>query len=164
MGQRGPAPKPTALKLRAGNPGHRPLNLKEPVPAAGTPDRPDWVQGVAAAIWDQVVPRLATAGLARSIDGQALGRYCCLFEEWLRAKDQIKLSTTYPLKDENDRVIAVRELPQAGAMRKLSALLLQIEREFGLTPASRTRIHVENDKTVAKDTDELRRRFFATGG
>lgn len=161
MGRRGPAPKPTALKLAAGNPGHRPVNLREPVPPPGRPERPAWVEGEAIEIWDQLVPMLAGSGLAKPIDALVLGRYCCLFAEWLRAKAAIRKSTTYPIKDAEGNVIAIREMPQAGAVRKLASSLLQLEREFGLTPAARTRIHSENEKTGARDVDELKRRLFA---
>ncbi len=44
MGQRGPAPKPTALRILEGNPGKRPLNASEPRPRAG---RPAEVSGLA---------------------------------------------------------------------------------------------------------------------
>ena len=39
----GRKPKPTAVKKLEGNPGKRKLNTKEPVPAKGMPDCPEWL-------------------------------------------------------------------------------------------------------------------------
>ena len=39
----GRKPKPTAVKKLEGNPGKRKLNKKEPVPAKGMPECPDWL-------------------------------------------------------------------------------------------------------------------------
>lgn len=35
--------KPTAVKKLEGNPGKRKLNAKEPIPARGMPDCPEWL-------------------------------------------------------------------------------------------------------------------------
>lgn len=39
----GRKPKPTALKKLEGNPGKRKLNTKEPIPAKGMPNCPEWL-------------------------------------------------------------------------------------------------------------------------
>ena len=39
----GRKPKPTAIKKLEGNPGKRKLNTKEPIPAKGMPECPDWL-------------------------------------------------------------------------------------------------------------------------
>jgi phage terminase small subunit len=39
----GRKPKPTAVKKLEGNSGKRKLNTKEPVPAKGMPDCPEWL-------------------------------------------------------------------------------------------------------------------------
>jgi P27 family predicted phage terminase small subunit len=167
MGRRGPAPKPTALRFIDGNAGHRPLNTHEPVPPPGEPEPPEWLDERARKVWDQVMPRLYRIGLARSIDAGALGRYCVLFVMWVDAADFVrKNGTTYPVRAEpatpkgQGRILYFREFPQAAELRKLGQQLITLEREFGQTPASRSRIHLENEKDAAKDTGELRRRMF----
>ena len=39
----GRKPKPTAIKKLEGNPGKRKLNTKEPIPAKGMPNCPEWL-------------------------------------------------------------------------------------------------------------------------
>jgi len=170
MGRRGPAPKPTALKLVGGNPGGRPLNTREPIPPPGEPDLPVFTDERARLVWQQLVPRLARIGLARSIDGHALERYCVLLVRWRDAAAFVdKNQPTYPVRAEGKdgrpgRIILVREFPQAAAERKLNQQLLALEREFGLTPAARSRINVETERGVKGDVNEIKRRFISSGG
>lgn len=169
MGRRGPAPKPTALKLIAGNPGRRPLNTNEPVPPSGEPVQPAFLDASARAVWAQIVPDLAKCGLARSIDGVTLGRYCVNVVLWTEAVAFVrKNGSTYAIRDKPTgetpgKIIAIKEYPQSAMQRKLAQLLLQIEREFGLTPAARTRIKLEQEAAAGGDVNELKRRFFAQG-
>lgn len=174
MGRRGPAPKPTALKLAAGNPGHRPINKREPIPPPGEPEIPEHLGPAGRKVWDQLVPRLVKVGLARSIDGFALGRYCELYARWWEAAQFIgKYKTRYPVRAEpkvdskgnfkEGRILCWREFPEAAEMRKLHRDLLAIEREFGLTPAARTRIQLDVEAKSANDPNEIKRRFFLEG-
>jgi len=160
MGQRGPPPKPTVLKLAAGNPGKRPLSLGEPVPPSGDPLPPSWLEGDARRAWDQLVPMLSASGLARSVDWGVLARYCWMFTRWVECRKLCEKGTTFPVKTKAGRIIAVKEMPYAAELRKLSVMLLQIEREFGLTPAARTRINIEHSKTATRDVDQLKAKFF----
>lgn len=156
MGRRGPPPKPTALKLAAGNPGRRKLNVQDepkPEPGAGAP--PDWLGDDARAIWFQLAPPMTRSGLATTVDERTLGRYCVLLALWIRASKacQKAQSQAYPTKNRKGQITGHRELPAFAELRRLGPQLLQLEREFGLTPAARTRIRLERDAAVAKGAD-----------
>src|SRR5512146_3144589 len=86
MGLRGPTPKPTALKILEGNPGHRPLNPDEPMPTAGEPPCPPWLADEAKAEWDRIVPELSRLNVLTVIDGAALAAYCQAFARWAEAE------------------------------------------------------------------------------
>jgi P27 family predicted phage terminase small subunit len=173
MGRRGPAPKPTALKLIAGNPGHREISGDEPLPPAGAPDAPSFVDERALQVWNALVPRIARVGLARSIDGGPLERYCVMFVQWRDCQEFIrKNGAEYAVRGEPrlvngvekpGRVLYFREYPAVARAAKLSRDMLQIEREYGLTPAARTRIRLDAEKVSGGDANELKRRFFAQG-
>lgn len=162
MGRRGPPPKPTILKLAGGNPGKKKIDPREVVPSAGEPVAPEWISEQALAIWKRLVPELAKSGLARSLDGWTLARYCVILARWIELDRFIRTNgTTYPQKSaDGKRVLRVFEFPQAGEWRKLGPQLTALEREFGLTPASRTRIRAEQEGAAGGDVDELKRRFF----
>ena len=82
----GPRPKPTAQRIREGNPSHRPLNHEEPHPPPPTAefdaaplelaDHPD-----AIAEWSRLAPMLRQAGQVTLADRATLVA-CCL--EWDR--------------------------------------------------------------------------------
>ena len=111
MGERGPAPKPTALKLIAGNPGKRELNLDEAVPAPMTSTEPPPEVAAdprAASIWARLVPDLAACGLARSVDWPILTRYVLKLSRWIFLAEEIRRisaenpsskGTTYPITE-----------------------------------------------------------------
>ena len=84
MGRRGPPPKPTKLKLLAGNPGKRPLNRREPQPRKTTPRCPAWLGKEARAVWKRMVPELRRMGVLTVIDGEALAAFCQTYARWRR--------------------------------------------------------------------------------
>jgi phage terminase small subunit len=50
----GRRPKPAALRIVTGNPGHRPIPEDEPTPVPGWPDKPPTLGKIAAAEWDRL--------------------------------------------------------------------------------------------------------------
>lgn len=112
---RGRIPKPTETKKRNGNPGKRALPKAEPK-FSGDAERPAWLSVGARSVWEDLAPRMKTAGLLTSGDGEAFGMMCSLASEF-RADAQ-KMS--------------------ANRISRLDALM----QRFGMDPASRTRISV----------------------
>jgi hypothetical protein len=155
MGSRGPLPKPTALKLAAGNPGRRTLNDREPVPPVGTP-RPPKCLGLspkALAIWKELAPTLVRMKTLTTADEVLFGRYCELLARWLVLKDFLRLheaaGTTYPIRDDAGKVRYMAEVPQASEWRRIGAELRHYEQQFGVGAAFRTRIQVEEPAPAA---------------
>ena len=141
MGRRGPAPKPTRLKILAGNPGKRPLNDREPQPEKGQPSCPSWLEADAKACWSELVPQLEKMGVLTIIDGQALTAYCETWGRWKRAVQFIqKHGEVIPIKDDAGRVKYLQQIPQVAIARNLLQILNRYQQEFGMTPSSRTRI------------------------
>ncbi len=169
MGRRGPPPKPTVLKLVAGNPGGRPLNIREPVPPPGDAEPPPHLDERARSVWAQVVPRLVKIGLARSIDGEALARYCQLVTMWRDCTAFIeKNGRSYPVRAESGdpkkpgRIVRFDAFVETSMAMRLARELLAIEREFGLTPAARSRIQVAAETASKGDINDLKAKFFAS--
>lgn len=166
MGRRGPPPKPTLLKLIAGNPGGRKLNANEPIPPAGEPEMPPHLDERAQAVWQQIVPKLARIGLARVIDGEALGRYCSLVVMWrdcdaFIAKNGRSFAVRAdPKEGKPGRILRFEAFPETMLMLRCARELIAIEDRFGLNPAARSRIQVEAEKTAKGDLGELKRRFL----
>ena len=137
---RGPAPKPTALKQLAGNPGKRPLNGSEPVYEAELPSAPRHLSAVAQREWRRVGKLLVSAGVMTGVDRAVLALYCQAYARWVEAEK--KLASVDAWIDSTPNGMQV----QSAWLTIANKAMDQVKRfgaELGLTPASRTRIHVE---------------------
>ena len=152
MGRRGPIPQPTRLKVLRGNPGRRRLSKGEPKPSDALPRCPRDLQPAARAVWKQLIPELAEMGILTHVDGRTLERYCVLWVRWQRAETFIcKNGDVFAIKDDTGRVKYLQCFPQVAIANQLAQQLHRIEQDFGMTPASRSRVRVES----AGDEDDF---------
>lgn len=100
-------------------------------------------------------------GILTKVDGNALARYCRLWQRWRRCEDFIEEhGDQYPVLDKKGKTIGFRIFPSAKLASVLSVELRRLECEFGLTPASRTRISAEATQAGASVTEPHKARFF----
>jgi len=148
--------KPTALKKFLGNPGKRKLNDKEPAAPKGVPEMPRFLTIEARAEWKRIVPILCNMGLLTVADGKALAAYCSAYAQLAKAEAAIEkygilLATL-------DQITGVGELKVNPAVRVKSDALRQMKSfliEFGLTPASRSKLKINADNDQPDALDEL---------
>jgi P27 family predicted phage terminase small subunit len=152
MNKRGPNPKPTKLKELEGNPGKRPLNMKEPQPAMLIPSCPAFLKGAARREWKRITPELYTIGLLTSIDRAALAGYCQAYGRWEEAERQLnelgkisKGTMKYLYKTTNGNLIIS---PLLSVSNKAMEQMHKFLTEFGMTPASRSRIIVDKSNQI----------------
>ena len=129
---RGPKPKPTALKIIQ---GVRRDRIGQPCPVAplSTPDPPDWLEGAALEHWNELAPILIAEGILTIADRTALAMMCDDFGT-MREADDLPEIHRYMSKDEAREIRAIRRAADHAADSYLVWL-----REFGMTPASRSR-------------------------
>ena len=137
MGERGPAPKPTAIRELEGNPGHRPINRNEPKPEPGAVC-PDWLPDEAKAEWGRVAPELERMGLLTKVDTSALAAYCAAYARWRAAEEAI---AEHGLTFVTSSGYAAQR-PEVGIANKAMADIRAFCKEFGLTPSARGRMSV----------------------
>ena len=144
MGQRGPAPKPTAIKRLEGNPGKRALNAREPKFTAKAPPCPKHLDGEAREEWRRITRELVqTPGLLKVVDRAALAAYCQNWARWVEAEEKMA-DPEFQLigcTDKGYEYVSPWLTVANQALKQMKAFLT----EFGLTPASRTRIQVTGD-------------------
>ena len=150
-GRSGRKPKPTHLKLLEGNPGHRPLNRNEPKPRPTVPYCPSHLSKEAKKEWRRIVPELAAVGPITRIDRAALAMYCEAWGRWLEAEEalrkygvMVKSPSGFPMQSP---YLAVANK----AMEQMRGLLT----EFGMSPASRTRISVQEPSDFDPEAEAL---------
>lgn len=107
---------------------------------AGEPERPPMLSEAAGRVWAALVGVVGAGVLTRD-NGQTLARYCHGLVRWWKLADWLDCNEdTYEVEDKIGNVRHVRH-PNVITYEKLGRDLTRIEQEFGLTPASRTRIH-----------------------
>ena len=148
----GRPPKPTHLKLLQGNPGNRPLPVKEPQPARASPDPPPDLVGEALAEWNRVVPELARLGLVSVLDRAALVVYCQAWEAYNIARQAFaEYGPLVPGRREGELI----KNPAAQVMRDQADLMSRFGSKFGLTPSDRARLSVPEESDGADDIESL---------
>jgi P27 family predicted phage terminase small subunit len=143
-------PKPTALKQAAGNPGHRPLNKKEPKPDLGEPSMPKGLPKAARKKWKEMVALLLTMKVLTKADGDALASYCRAYAILEKVQAEIEKNgatfTAYSYDKEGELVpIGIKTNPAVTIADKMIKLMRAIGSDFGLSPVSRARLHTEPD-------------------
>ena len=136
---RGRKPKPTALKRINGNPGRRPLNDSEPVVALGGFSCPKYLNDEARREWRRVVRDLKGAGVLARVDRATLEGYCVSYARWRLAEEEIEtegITITGPKG-------GVMKNPAVTVAVQERMLMLKFMSELGMTPSSRSRLHVE---------------------
>ncbi len=155
----GPRPKPTALKLIAGNPGHRPLNTDEPEPdgdlfeppASFSRAKPERAARLCA-IWREVIAN-APAGLLRKLDGSILERYCRSWVTYQDADEKVEeagavISINKGKQFQKNPFLSIRD--------QQNAILDRLCDQMGFSPAARTRVKVSGKKKAKSALGKLR--------
>jgi len=144
----GRKPKPTALKLLDGNPGKRAINRSEPRPESGMSACPSWLPKSAKAEWRRVVPELERLGMLAKVDRAALVSYCQAVAMAEEAQQILDVEGLVVFGAQGGRV----KNPAASIVREAASTIRAFAAEFGLTPASRSRLVVPRG-----DSDEAER-------
>jgi hypothetical protein len=134
----GPAPQPSELKRRRGNPGKRALNKREPKPQAGLPGCPSTLSAAARVVWEDLGAKLLSNGVITEMDGEALAGLCVaevMFQK-LSVKDDL---------DVDEMRMVLNLLKERRAQHA----------QFGMTPASRSKIAMTSPETVDPIEDAL---------
>ena len=132
MAKRGPKPKPTNLKILKGTQKTCRLNEYEPEPTFAMPEKPEYLDILAARQWDKLAHQLNEIGILSHIDGEALAMYCQLYSRWVACELQIQA------KGITD--ITGRRASWAIEAHSCRGLMHRFMAEFGLTPSSRSNI------------------------
>lgn len=135
----GRKPKPTVLKVLQGNPGKRPLNNDEPMPAVGAGRPPSWLDRAAKAHWKELAPMLTRLGVLTEADRPAFTMLCQAWSEWRAAVRMLKgQDTIFVAESGYTQVTGYVSLER---LRKRD--YQQLGAKFGLSPSDRTAIKVQ---------------------
>ena len=144
----GPAPKPSALKIVAGNPGKRAINKQEPDPAyLNDLTAPAGMNQAAQDVWNEIAPKLRAARVLTELDVPLLIMGCNAIAQNRMAVNRlgenlIKSKTAIGEDGEpteSGEYINPWMMVQSMSFKQAMAVF----REFGMSPAARTRIAIQ---------------------
>nr|PZN76198.1 MAG: phage terminase small subunit P27 family [Pseudomonadota bacterium] len=138
---KGRKPKPTHLKLVAGNPGKRALNRGEPVPEGDLTDPPEWLTPEQKESWRYAIDH-APSGLLKKLDRSAL-------TVWVVAEDLHRQATQavakFGLITKSPKQGEPIQNPYLPIVNRQAQIMLKAAAELGFTPSSRSRVTVNED-------------------
>lgn len=143
----GPPREPLRLRLLKGNPGKRALHREpEPRREERCPEPPAFLSNYAAREWRRIAPELYRLGLVTVADVVPLSLYCDAYSTWRVASEALARAAA---DDEHTHGLTVQSAdgmlrvnPLVRIMSQAAEDMLRLAREFGLTPASRSRVSV----------------------
>lgn len=136
----GRTPKPRALRELNGNAGKRPLPDEPKTNALTEALPPSTLKGDTKKVWEHTAKELCNMKVLSSSDLQALSRYCSYIALWRDLDKHVSKYGTVivkvDVKGNEQHVVS----PQFQSLMTLETSISRLEQQFGLTPASRTRI------------------------
>lgn len=166
MGARGPAPKPTVLKILQGNPGGKALNKREPKPQEvpeQCPEPPERMKPIAKEEWRRSWQQLKACGLLATVDLTLFEIYCDLWADYVEFFEKTKkLGTEIVFRTEKtnknkERVNSVGQAPWLLSKFRTVDNIIKLADRFGMSPAARSRIQMFEEQ---EQKDDLRKRLM----
>ena len=160
MPGKGFPPAPTALKILRGNPGKRALPKREPKPQLCRPSLPEWLDAVDSAtkiIFDSIVDRLAVCKVLTENDLEAVAHLADNEALYRRLRITLETGFTYETTTMQGDVMQ-RPRPEWAMLMEVKRQIAQQLQQFGMTPASRTKI-----ETVGPEEKSGLEEFLGSG-
>jgi P27 family predicted phage terminase small subunit len=133
-------------------PGHRPLNLDEPIPQGDLTEPPDWFTPAHVTVW-QAALKAAPAGLLKELDRSVLVVWvtaCVLHADAITKVSATGSVVRHPVTG------APIPNPYVQVAKQNAELMLRAASEMGFSPVSRSRVKVDVGKTVGNRFQELK--------
>jgi P27 family predicted phage terminase small subunit len=137
MGKRGPAPKPTALRVLHGDRKDR-INDQEPVPPEREIAPPEDISPDARQVWDRLAPSLIASGVLTAWDVDAFWMAC---EALARYRQATRLVNGSALLVQGPN--GLTKNPALVVQREAEASFAHYGARFGLTPSDRSQLKID---------------------
>jgi P27 family predicted phage terminase small subunit len=152
MGARGPTPTPPHIQEARGRTNHHAAKPAPPKLEPATGECPEYLQGNARWLWDQLAPPLVKAGLLSVVGVHQLAALCSAFSTWRQYEG---------LCEEHGPQFAVSS-GYRNAADRARADFTKLSARFGLDPASVGNVRARPPADVV--ANDKRDRFFGVPG
>jgi P27 family predicted phage terminase small subunit len=160
----GPPKKPTSLKLLQGTFRRDRVAPNEAKPETAIPEMPKHLSPIAQKEWQAMTAELYNLGLLSRIDGAALAAYCECYNDWVESSAKCATGEGPNGEPLDRKVIKTAagnyiENPYYSIKKRSMELMHKFLTEFGMTPASRTRINAIEPTTAKASADPAEKYF-----
>ena len=138
---KGRKPKPIEFHIINGNPSRLklPKNTKK---YAGNTTPPGHLGRIGLNEWKRIIPELKRLGMLSKLDRAAIAAYCQTYERWVEAEKVIaEKGVLYKSPKGN-----IQTSPMLWVANKALEQMYKYLTEFGMTPASRTRMQLKESE------------------
>lgn len=146
----GPKPLPTNVKVLRGTLKKYRTTPNEAQPG-GVARKPDDLSPEVSAAWDEMSAHLEGAGLLTSVDAQAFRTLCECWARYLHAQQQVRAYGAIIKSPSGAPMFSPFWMQLKSEEKSLGKLFA----EFGMTPASRTRVSSSKPKENDNPWDDL---------
>jgi P27 family predicted phage terminase small subunit len=140
---RGRKPIPTATKELMGNPGKRPLNMREPQPKGELYAAPEWMSDSQREGWAYAITN-APHGLLKLLDRSVLAIWVVAEDLHRAAAEKV---AQYGLLTKSPNAGLPLQSPYLAILNKQAQIMLKAGAELGFSPSSRSRVQVETERS-----------------
>ena len=142
---------PTKLKIIKGTAEKRRLNENEPNPATCIPTPPTYLDSTALKEWQRITIELDKLGLISEIDRAILSLYCSNYSRLLKYEAIVKIEG-----EVIETASGVRKInPALQIINICSGQIYKYLSELGMSPASRSKVSGNKEKSVKNEFAEL---------
>lgn len=160
-------PLPDEIKALQGTLRQHRVNEDAPTPDKGVPDMPKGLSAGAKREWNSITLLLENLNVLSVIDSKALAAYCESYSQWqiaqkdVRKRGQVIDALSWDKAKETFVVTDRKKNPSVSVAQEYLKLMKSFLIEFGLTPASRTRLKVSGKPKQEDPLEEMLRRRSA---
>jgi len=149
MGERGKAPRPTALKNLRPRSHHKKSGVIEPRLSVSMPPMPRWLDGVGKWAFNEIGTQLVKMRVVTTADKKALELLADTYSEYRRARAAIlEKGSTYTSKNIKTGIEKRYVRPEVNIAKGARADIIRLLKQFGLTPAARTRVSMVEPEEI----------------
>lgn len=151
MGKRGPAPKPTPLRVLHGDRKDR-INTDEPQPAEADVLPPTWLDEAALEVWESYAGDLEDKGVLTAWDTETFANWCDAVVRRRRAAAALAEEgevIDLPVFDKNGEQTGSRrgKNPWTLVLDSADAQVQRYGARFGMTPSDRAQLKIKPTDT-----------------
>ena len=133
---------PTKIKLVKGTFRKNRANPNEPIYPSEIPESPKHLNELGKVEWDRMSKIFLNQGLLSQVDMACLASICQLYGRWAQAESDLNESTLL-IKTTSGNII---QNPLLGIANTALKLMNKCLLEFGMTPASRSKVSAKKSK------------------